>query len=358
VALRFDGGLEDGRLLLLDQTRLPLEEVFLERRRAEEVVADLRRLAVRGAPLVGLAGAYALVLAARECLEGDTGSPRRYFEDLGTRAEEIASARPTAVNLRGAVTGCLRAAWTRKGGPVAVARGLLEAARELEAREVESSHAIARHATAWLGEKRRFLTHCNTGALAAPGLGTALAPIYLLHHRGAAVEVWVGETRPLLQGWRLTAYELARAEVPHRVLAEGAAAGLLRSGAVDAVLVGADRICRNGDFANKVGTYGLAVLAREHGVPLVVAAPTSTLDAATPAGDRIPIEERPDDGGTYLLATAGRPVGAYAPAFDWTPARLVTALVTEHGVVESPDEVRLAPWMADAGLQGGSGGGR
>ncbi|MFV1958628.1 MAG: S-methyl-5-thioribose-1-phosphate isomerase, partial [Planctomycetota bacterium] len=206
----------------------------------------------------------------------------------------------------------------------------------------------------------RFLTHCNAGALVTPGLGTALAPIYVLHGRGEPVHVWVDETRPLLQGLRLTHWELARAGIAHRVLVDGAAASLFAGGAVDAVIVGADRVCSNGDVANKVGTYGLAVLARHHDVPFFVAAPLTTLDPATASGHAVPIEERPGDEARYLRpeVLAGD-VETYAPAFDVTPAALVTALLTDAGPIEEPDKDRLAPLMEAAGrLQPWGAGGR
>jgi methylthioribose-1-phosphate isomerase len=225
--------------------------------------------------------------------------------------------------------------------PREAAGALLAAARALEAYEREACDAIGRAGAAWVAStvptgRVRLLTHCNAGALVTPGIGTALAPVYVLHHRGRDVHVWVDETRPLLQGLRLTSWELARAGVPHAVLVDGAAAGLIARGEVDAVIVGADRVCANGDVVNKVGTYGLALAARRHGVPFLVAAPESTRDVRTPTGAHVEIEERRDDPHTYLRTNTALPsVPAFAPAFDVTPADLVTLLLTERSAPTS-----------------------
>lgn len=360
-ALAWRGDALDGVLVVLDQTRLPGEETYRERRRAQEVRDDIRRLAVRGAPALGVAGAYALVLAAREALEErEGGAGDSFAARFASEAERIAGARPTAVNLRGAVERSL-ARWRAAGLPSGKAPALLlEAARELEAAEEAASAAIGRHGADRLGGATRLLTHCNTGALVSPGRGTALAAVYELHGRGRTIHVWVDETRPLLQGLRLTAWELGRAGIPHAVLADGAAAALFRRGLVDAVIVGADRVCRNGDVVNKVGTYGLAVLGRHHGVPFLVAAPVSTLDAGTARGDDVEIEERPGDLGRYLApGLLPAPGASHEPAFDVTPAALVTCLVTDRGPVERPDEERLRPFLqAAADLQAGRAPGR
>lgn len=344
--LRWTGGWQDGRLHLLDQTRLPRAALWREHDEPATVIEDIRRLAVRGAPAIGIAGAYALALAARTVLGGDAAMPRPVFlARLAAEAQAIADARPTAVNLPAAVARHMRLAEAAPGSPEQIARALLDAARELDAYEREACAGIGRHGAAWLWGRTRFLTHCNAGALVTSGIGTALAPIYVLHAAGHDVHVHADESRPLLQGLRLTAYELAEAGIPHRVLADGAAASLLRSGRIDAVITGADRVCANGDVVNKVGTYPLALAAREHGVPFLVAAPLSTLDPATPTGADVPIEERPDDQRAYLVSEATpEPLPAYAPAFDVTPAALVRALVTEVGVLERPDKALLADW--------------
>jgi methylthioribose-1-phosphate isomerase len=298
---------EDGALLILDQRALPAEERWLRCESVEEVAEAIRSMAVRGAPAIGLAAAYGMVLA----------------DDRERAAGLLRDTRPTAANLAWAVERCLRA-----GDPLAEA-GLIH--REQEA---------ADRALAELGAERfergdRALTHCNAGALATGGYGTAGGVLREAWERGRLAEVWVDETRPVLQGARLTAWELARAGIPFHVIADAAAGGLLARGLVDRVVVGADRIAANGDVANKVGTYPLAVVARRHGVPFYVAAPVSTIDPATPSGDRIPIEERdPSELGTEL--------GAFNPAFDVTPAELVTAIFTEVGVLEPPYSESIA----------------
>ena len=348
--LRWKGGRHDGVLQLLDQTRLPRHETWLEHRDAEGVIADIRRLAVRGAPALGIAGAYALALAARNLVREDATASRPTFlarlADIGAR---IAAARPTAVNLPAAVARHLELARAAPGRPEQIADALLAAAQGLDAYEAASCAGIGRHGAAWLWGRTRFLTHCNAGALVTTGIGTALAPLYVLHAAGQPVEVYADESRPLLQGLRLTAYELGRAGIPHRVLADGAAAALLRSGRIDAVIVGADRICANGDVVNKVGTYAVALAARAHGVPFLVAAPLSTLDPHTASGSGVPIEERPEDQRAYLVPES-QPLDlpAFAPAFDVTPAALVTAFVSELGVLEGPDNVRLQGWLGRA----------
>lgn len=342
--LRWSGDWRTGSLDLLDQTRLPREETWLSHHTARTVVDDIQRLAVRGAPVIGIAGAYGLVLAAREVIAGEPAiDVPTFFARLEPAAETIASARPTAVNLRAAVETGMRVARDCPGSPEQMADALLDAARHLDAYEAEACDGIARHGAAWMGARRRFLTHCNAGALVTSGLGTALAPIYALHAHHEGVEVFADETRPLLQGMRLTAYELGRGGVPTRVLGDGASASLIASGLVDAIIVGADRICANGDVANKVGTYALALAAARHEVPFVVAAPLTTIDRGTPAGAGVDIEQRPDDLARYLDQDCmPRDAGAWAPAFDVTPAELVTAIITERGVVEQPTTERLS----------------
>ena len=296
--------LEDDAVVLLDQRRLPDEVVELRCGTSGEVAEAIRALAVRGAPAIGVAAAYGLALAA------DRG------EDLDAAYEVLAASRPTAVNLRWALDE-LR--------PEPTARR----ARSLHEAEVERCREMAAHAADLLANAPRVLTHCNAGGLATGGYGTAVGAIRAAWERGLVEHVWVGETRPLLQGARLTAWELERLGIPHAVIADSAAASLMGSGEVDAVVTGADRIAANGDAANKIGTYGLAVLAAHHGVPLFVVAPTSTLDLATPTGVGIPIEERDPAEVTARFA-------ARNPAFDVTPAGLIAAIVTERGVHRPP----------------------
>lgn len=331
-ALRWDGR----RLAILDQTRLPGAEVWLELEGAGDTAQAIRRLAVRGAPLIGIAAAYGLAMEVTR-LPG--------LGSLEAGWELLRSARPTAVNLAYAVDRVRAAALA--AGPLTMAGAAREEAERLHAEEDAASAAIATHGADLLAGARVIATHCNTGALAAGGRGTALAVILELHERGA-VHVLAGETRPLLQGARLTVWELARAGASHDLVVDGAMAGLIRRGEVDAVIVGADRVAANGDTANKVGTYPLALAASAAGIPFVVAAPTSTIDAALPDGDSIEIEERDGD---EVRAFAGAETtlagtGVRNPAFDVTPAALVTALVTERGVARPPDAASIAALLA------------
>lgn len=311
-----------GALEVLDQTLLPGEERWLRLTTPAEVIEAIRRLAVRGAPAIGVAGAYAMVLAA-----GSAGEVR-------AAAPAIASARPTAVNLRWAVE---RMLGVLEGvvAPEPPRNRLLEEAHRIRDEDEAACRAIGRHGAALLGQTSRVLTHCNAGSLATAGYGTALGVVYAAVEAGKRVAVFADETRPLLQGARLTAFELSRAGIDVTVLPDSAAASLLRGGRIDAVIVGADRVAANGDVANKVGTYPLALAAREHGVPFYVAAPRSTIDPRCPDGAAIPIEERAPEEVTcgFGVRTAPTGVYVYSPAFDVTPAGLVTALVTECGVV-------------------------
>jgi methylthioribose-1-phosphate isomerase len=332
TALRWDGR----SLAVLDQTELPARETWLELTGAADTAAAIRRLAVRGAPLIGIAAAYGLALEVTR---------RPGLGTLEDGAEILAAARPTAVNLAWAVER-VRAAALGAGVSTMAAAARAEAQR-IHAEEDAASAAIARHGAEVLADARRILTICNTGALAAGGAGTALAVI-LERHRRDGVRVLACETRPLLQGARLTAWELQRAGVPFELVVDGAAAGLIRRGEADAVIAGCDRVARNGDVANKVGTYGLALAAHAAGIPFVIAGPVSSIDPDLPHGDRIVIEER-DAGEVLALGGAEiAPPGTAArnPAFDVTPAELITALVTERGVVAQPTAAGVAELLA------------
>ncbi len=296
--------LEDDAVVLLDQRLLPADEVELRCTTAAEVAEAIRMLAVRGAPAIGIAAAYGMALAAER------------GEDLAVARKALAASRPTAVNLRWALDE-MRDDPTR------------ERAKRIHADEVERCRQMAAHAVELFPPKARVLTHCNAGALATGGYGTALGAVRAAWEAGCVEHVWVDETRPLLQGGRLTAWELEQLGIPHAVIADSAAASFMGRGDVDLVVTGADRIAANGDTANKIGTYGLAVLAEHHRTPLVVVAPTSTLDPSLPAGDAIPIEERDPSEVTERFV-------ARNPAFDVTPARLVGAIVTERGVHRAP----------------------
>jgi methylthioribose-1-phosphate isomerase len=301
--------LEDDAVVVLDQRRVPGEEVELRCRSAADVAEAIRTLAVRGAPAIGVAAAYGLALAAAR------------DEDLDEAYEVLASSRPTAVNLRWALE-------AMRDEPTG------ERARALHGDEVERCRRMAAHAVALIPSGSRLLTHCNTGGLATGGYGSALGAVRAAWEAGLVEHVWVDETRPLLQGARLTAWELEALGIPFSVIVDGAAASLMAAGAVDAVLTGADRIAGNGDVANKVGTYALAVAAVHHGLPLYVVAPTSTLDPSAATGGDIPIEERDP-----AEVTARFP--AHNPAFDVTPSTLVAAIVTEVGVHRAPYEASL-----------------
>jgi methylthioribose-1-phosphate isomerase len=307
--------LEDDQVVVLDQRRLPDEEVELECRSAAEVAEAIRTLAVRGAPAIGIAAAYGYALAAAR------------GEDLDEAAAVLLGSRPTAVNLAWAI------AEMRLGDQAAFA--LAVRARALHEEEVDRCRRMAAHAAGLLAPGTRALTHCNAGALATGGVGTALGALTEGFERGLVAHVLVDETRPLLQGARLTAWELERAGVPHTVVADAAAGSLMARGEVDAVLTGADRIAANGDAANKIGTYPLAVLAAHHGIPFYLVAPSSTVDLSAGSGADIPIEERDP-------AEVTARFHARNPAFDVTPARLIAAIVTEAGVHRPPYEGSLA----------------
>jgi methylthioribose-1-phosphate isomerase len=303
--------LEPGRVVLLDQRRLPEEEVELVCRSAAEVAEAIRTLAVRGAPALGIAAAYGYALAA----EGG--------DDLEDARAALLDSRPTAVNIAWALE-------EMRPDPSA------ENARRIHADEVERCRRMAAHAAVLIG--RRPLTHCNAGGLATGGYGSAVGALRAAWERGLVDTVIVDETRPLLQGARLTAWELERLGIPHAVIADSAAASLMAAGEVDCVVTGADRIAANGDTANKIGTYSLAVLAAHHAIPLYVVAPTSTIDLATPNGGAIPIEER--DAAEITTRFAAR-----NPAFDVTRASLIAAIVTEDGIHRAPyaDSLARAP---------------
>jgi methylthioribose-1-phosphate isomerase len=341
----------DGVLSLLDQRLLPHEETILECGSALETAEAIRGLAVRGAPLIGVAAAYGMCAEARRVL---SRVPADLDAALDAAAGRLASARPTAVNLACAVARMRGVALATAGGDPGGRVLLLEAEADLIAAEDRAACAeIGRLGAAWLRARFRtqaptILTHCNAGALATAGIGTALGIVRTLAASGE-ISILADETRPFLQGARLTAWELAKDGIPVTLLPDVAAASLIARGRVHAVVVGADRIAANGDVANKVGTYGLALAARAHAVPFVVAAPTTTLDPKTPDGASIPIEER--DGvevvdfvvpgvGRVSLAPAG--VSALYPAFDVTPAALVDAIVTERGICEPPHAPGLA----------------
>jgi methylthioribose-1-phosphate isomerase len=312
-----------GRVRLIDQRALPSELRFVECATVDELCVAITSLAVRGAPALGAAGAFGVALAA-STIEADDG--------VRTAARHLASARPTAVNLAWGVDRTMEA-WERGGADAA-----LTEAERIAVADVAGNRALGELGAALVPRDGRVLTHCNAGSLATVGYGTALGVVRAAHEAGKRPRVWAGETRPVLQGARLTAWELDRLGIPVTVIADAMAGSLLASGEVDVVVVGADRIAANGDVANKVGTYPLAVLADAHGVPFIVAAPTSTIDLDTPSGSAIPVEERPSDEVVVVAGERIAPTGVDAAnrAFDITPARLVTAIVTEQSVLGPP----------------------
>jgi methylthioribose-1-phosphate isomerase len=327
-------------LRLLEQTRLPVEEVWIDCETPEQVADAIRRLAVRGAPAIGVAAAYGLVLGMRTVR--DPGQLRERFEEVSAL---LGGTRPTAVNLRWALErGREVFARSLDGGPEAVAAALLDWARELHAEDVRINRRIGERGASLFAEGSRVLTHCNAGALATAGYGTALGVITSAWRDGRLGQVWVDETRPLLQGARLTAWELKRLGIPFRLVTDNSAGILMSRGLVDGIVVGADRIAANGDTANKIGTYTVAVLAHRHGVPFYVAAPLSTIDRATPTGAEIPIEERKSSEVTEVFGTRIAPddTPALNFAFDVTPAELITAIITEAGVLRAPYERSIA----------------
>ncbi|KUL41119.1 S-methyl-5-thioribose-1-phosphate isomerase [Streptomyces regalis] len=356
-AIRWDEPPEGPVVVLLDQTRLPAEEVELVCTDAPALVEAIRSLAVRGAPLLGIAGAYGVALAAA-----------RGF-DVDDAAESLAGARPTAVNLSVGVRraqAAYRAELARSGDVEQAAAAALGAARALHKEDAEASSRMAERGLALLDELlpgggHRILTHCNTGSLVSGGEGTAFAVALAAHRAGRLRRLWVDETRPLLQGARLTAYEAARSGMAYTLLTDNAAGSLFAAGEVDAVLIGADRIAADGSVANKVGSYPLAVLARYHHVPFIVVAPLTTVDPQTPDGASIEVEQRPGFEVTEVMAPqvpvagaepgGGIPVAplgtqAYNPAFDVTPPELVTAIVTEEGAVSPVTTEALAELCA------------
>jgi methylthioribose-1-phosphate isomerase len=323
------------RVRLVDQRALPARLRFLECRDVDALVAAIRSLAVRGAPALGAAGAFGVALAA-----GAPGATRR---DVRNAARLLVGARPTAVNLGWGVRRALDA-YLADGAAAALAE-----AQRIAADDVARNRALGAHGASLIGDSMRVMTQCNAGALACVGYGTALGIVRAAVERGRKVSVWVPETRPVLQGARLTAWELDRLDIPATLVTDNAVASIFARGDVDLVVVGADRIAANGDVANKIGTYGLAVLARAHDVPFVVAAPVSTIDLSTPTGADIEIEERAPDEVTTVGGRRIAPDGVrvHNPAFDVTPARLVSAVVTEVGVARRPFGRSLARHVRD-----------
>lgn len=323
---------------LLDQSALPHRVCYLHLRSEAEVAAAIRSLKVRGAPAIGVTAAFGMALALARRADLTTVEARA---TLTATADLLRRARPTAVNLPWAVQRMLRcadAAFAASRSPAELVICLLREARAVADEDAAACLAMGRYGAELIPDEARLLTHCNAGALATAGLGTALAPLYIAHRAGKRLHVFVDETRPVLQGARLTAWELQRAGIPLTLITDSMAAHFMRHGGINAVFVGADRIAANGDVANKIGTYGLAVLAQAHGIPFYVVAPRSTVDLTLPAGEQIPIEQRDPSEVTIVGGSALAPDGVHAanPAFDVTPHLYVTALITEAGIACAP----------------------
>lgn len=332
-------------LQLLDQTKLPKEEIWLECRQPEDVAAAIYRLSVRGAPAIGVSAAYGLVVGLM------SGRPEKDLrERFGEVAELLGETRPTAVNLQWALDrGQKVFDQVAKEGRETTIEALLGWAHEVHAADIAANKRIGAFGAELFAAEDRVLTHCNTGALATAGYGTALGVIQSSWAAGKVKMVWVDETRPLLQGARLTAWELQSLGIPYRVVTDSSAGSLMSRGLVDRIVVGADRIAANGDTANKIGTYPLAVLAERHGVPFYVAAPVSTIDGATSTGDEIPIEERDPMEVKEVFGTEVAPSEADAAnfAFDVTPNELISAIITDVGALRTPYKESIAAALGE-----------
>jgi methylthioribose-1-phosphate isomerase len=340
---------DNDKVKLLDQRRLPREEIYLEIRDYREIIEAIRTLAIRGAPAIGVAAAMGAALGAMAI---DTRDPAAFLGRFQEICREIATARPTAVNLFWALERVQKVALAMAGRSVSAIkeRLILEAQAMLKEDETTNKH-LARHGQALIHTGQQVLTHCNTGALATGAYGTALGVLRAAWEAGRKFSVWVDETRPLLQGARLTTWELGKLNIPYTLIPDGAAATLMHQGKVDLVILGADRIAANGDTANKIGTYSLAVLAHHHSIPFYVAAPLSTFDFAIPDGNHIPVEERRGEEVTHLWGIEVAPAGAPALnlAFDVTPNELITGIIMEKGIMKPPYSSSLKPFREARG---------
>ena len=331
-------------VVMIDQRKLPASEVYVTCRTAQEVAKAIRTMVIRGAPAIGVAAAMGIALGMKRSSASGT---KQFTTEFQKTCEMMAATRPTAVNLFWAIERMKRtfAEAAQDGCSVAEIKARLEVeAGRIHDEDVRSCRAMGAHGASLVPEAARILTHCNAGALATAGYGTALGVIRAAAEQGKHVAVLADETRPFLQGARLTAWELVKDGIDTTVITDNMAGAMMRLGNVDLVVVGADRIAANGDVANKIGTYAVAVLAREHGIPFYVAAPLSTIDLATPDGGCIPIEERNDREVTHIGPSRLTPEGARVrnPAFDVTPAKFVTAIITERGIARSPYSESLA----------------
>ena len=348
--LRWEGT-RPGHVVMIEQTLLPLEERAHEVRTVEAMVDAIYRLAVRGAPAIGVAAAYGVLLGVQDLEDVTAIDVEAHTRET---AATLAKARPTAVNLFWALDRMVaRAERERQAGAdgQAVIAALFEEAHAIHSEDAAQCRRMGELGADLLSDGQTILTHCNAGALATGGMGTALAPIYVAKEQGKTLHVYADETRPLLQGARLTSWELTRAGVETTVITDNMAASVMRDGRIDRVIVGSDRIARNGDVCNKIGTYGVAVLAKHHGIPFTVVAPLSTFDPDVACGADIPIEERPREevANGFGRQTAPDQAGVYNPAFDYTPAALVAEIVTEAGIITAPDLGKVEAILRGAG---------
>jgi len=322
------------RVKILDQTKLPQEEVYLELGHYQDIVSAIVEMRVRGAPAIGILGAYGVVLGA---LRIEVASRGEFLDKLRVITQTLVATRPTAKNLFWAIDRMQQVA--QSGRDVEqVKQALIEEAVKIHTEEAEATRRLSQLGAELIQDGFTILTHCNTGALATAGYGTALGVIEQANEQGKNIKVLATETRPLLQGARLTAWELKKANIPVTLITDSMAGHFMKQGKVDCVIVGADRIAANGDTANKIGTYSLAVLAKENGVPFFVAAPTTTIDLSLASGDEIPIEQRSPTEVTHIQGVSLAPEGTEAanPAFDVTPHRYITAIITERGIIKEP----------------------
>lgn len=331
----------DQGVRFIDQTKLPTEETYVNCTTYQEVADVIRNMVVRGAPAIGVAAAMGIALGAKNSKAENTGDLKRDFDQI---CDVIGKTRPTAVNLFWAIKRMQQKFETLRVRPVPqIKRELIEEAQRMHAEDIAINQAMGRHGAALMPASGGVLTHCNAGALATAGYGTALGVIRAAVEQGKKIHVYADETRPFLQGSRLTAWELVKDGIPTTVISDNMSGAMMRQGKIGAVIVGADRIAANGDVANKIGTYTVAVLAKEHGIPFYVAAPISTVDLETPDGSKIPIEQRSAAEVTHIAGKAMTPAGVQVenPAFDVTPAKYVTAIVTERGIARAPYEQSL-----------------
>jgi len=330
------------KVVLIDQTKLPNEEVYIETSDYTRIAEAIKRLSIRGAPAIGVAAAFGVALAG---LQSSSTDPTRFLEEIDEAMKVLGATRPTAVNLFWALDRMKKVAHGNSDLDVDTLKKVLKKeADDIASEELEMSRLMGQFGSELINDGDNILTHCNAGALATVDYGTALAPIHFAHKQGKKIHVYADETRPLLQGARLTTWELVRGGIPVTLISDNMAGYIMSLGKIDKIIVGADRIAANGDVANKIGTYSVAVLAKAHKIPFYVAAPISTIDASLSDGSKIPIEERSPEEVTHFagVRTAPEGVDVANPAFDVTPNQLVTAIITDKGVLEPPFDVAIA----------------